>query len=129
MYFIPSKEIFVELQVNAINPIVLAPVKTKWVSAGSSLSLAAELASTAGNITWFLNDKLLSADPRVNITGNGNNVNLTIDNITSMDAGVLKLQTKTGNLFIIYCSYFEACFEIKSFLNVETKKEKSINCN
>lgn len=41
-----DKEVFIELQVNAINPIVLAPVKTKWVCVGSSLTLNAELSPT-----------------------------------------------------------------------------------
>ena len=47
-----DKEVFIELHVNAINPIVLAPVKTKWVCVGSSLSLDAELAPS-GNCQNF----------------------------------------------------------------------------
>ena len=87
---------------NPIDPIVLAPVKTKWVCVGDSLSLSAELAPTAGNVTWFLNDKPLSADARANIVGNGANVVLTVDDITPSDMGVLKLQTKTGNAVYLF---------------------------
>ena len=82
---------------NAINPIVLAPVKTKWVCQGSSLDLKAELAPTAGIVTWFLNDSPLSSDPRADICGEGDFTILTVKDVKSSDAGILRLQTKSGS--------------------------------
>ena len=88
----------VELRVNAINQILVAPVTSKWVCAGDDLILDAELAPSADKISWFLNDKALSADPRADVTPTSEHgLRLTIKGIRGEDGGVLKLQAGSGS--------------------------------
>ncbi|CBY40776.1 unnamed protein product, partial [Oikopleura dioica] len=93
-----GREVVVELRVNAINQILVAPVNSKWVCAGDDLVLDAELAPSADKISWFLNDKALSADPRVDVTPTSEHgLRLTIKGMAGEDAGILKLQAGSGS--------------------------------
>ena len=91
-----DQNVIVLLRVNPINPIVTAPVRTKWVCVDEELSLDAELAATATGITWILNGSDLTADNRAKSHQNGQILKLNIRPIKSTDVGILKLETDQG---------------------------------
>ena len=91
-----DQSVAIQLIVKPINPIITAPVTTKWVCVDADLSLDAELSDTATGITWYLNGKNLVEDHRADMKANGNNLRLSVKPIQSADHGILKLETDQG---------------------------------
>ena len=91
-----DQSVIVLLRVNPINPIITAPVATKWVCVDDELSVQAELAASATGITWILNENDLSDDNRARSHQNGNSLKLNLRPIKSGDVGLLKLETDQG---------------------------------